>query len=98
MGPVATINVRLPLELKERGSAVLERNSTSITDLVRELYSYMEREQRIPDCLLPSSDEDTYEKRRRLLRQSVGILSSGQSIDVDSIRQERIEKKYGEFL
>ena len=98
MGPVATINVRLPVELKERGGAVLERNNVTVTELVRELYSYMEREQRIPDCLSPEVLEDAIARRRRQLRECVGALRAPEGTDLQSLRDERMAKRYGEFL
>ena len=98
MGPIATINVRLPLELKERGSAVLDRNNVTVTDLVRELYSYMEREQRIPSCLSPESPEDAVARRRRQLRECVGVLRVPEGANLKSLRDERMAERYGEFL
>ena len=98
MGPVATINLRLPLELKERGSVVLEKNGVSISDLVRQLYSYMEREQSIPECLMDVQKDSAVERRRKLLRQSVGVLQGSQGVNVDQLKDERIVERYGEFL
>ena len=97
MGTVATINVRLPHELKERGGQVLERENISISDLVRELYAYMEKNQEIPEALTPKR-EDIFEKRRRLIKESVGILEIPRNYGIEQARAERIEARYGEFL
>ena len=97
MATVATINVRLPQELKERGGQVLERENISISDLVRELYAYMEKNQEIPEALTPKR-EDVFEKRRRLMKESVGVLELPRNYDIKQARTERIKARYGEFL
>ena len=51
MEAAATINARIPEALKQSGTKVLERNSVSPTELIRSVYRYMDRHQRLPECL-----------------------------------------------
>ena len=51
MAATATLNVRLPEDLKDRGAQVLRREGVSVSDAVRGLYEYMEKEQRLPEFI-----------------------------------------------
>ena len=106
MEAVATINARMPEELKRGGSRVLERNGVSPTEIVRSVYRYMDRNQEIPGCLdvAPREEETVYQKRRALLRQFDVMAASPASgaasceLDCKAERANRIEAKYGDLL
>lgn len=95
MGATATLNVRLPEDLKKRGGKVLERNGLSVSDAVRGLYEYLQDNQSLPEFLVHSDDDSIYECRRRTAHSLVGIVSVPEGFDV---RSERIEDKYGDVL
>ncbi len=89
----ATLNIRLPKTLKEHGSQVLNYNGISASQAVRNLFEYMEREQKIPDCITSSNSEDKYEKRRELLKSFAGCsapLPKGWTMD--DIKNERLAR------
>ena len=96
----ATINARLPQALKRGGSRVLDKNGVSPTQLIRKLYSYMEREGHIPECLddSASSQQDLFQHRRALARSIAGSINLTEDLDVKAERARRIEEKYGELL
>jgi DNA-damage-inducible protein J len=89
----ATINVRLPQDLKLRGDKVLLRENTSISDVVRAVYGYIAQEQKLPDFLKnPKKDEQQIlvEQKRRLLQSMVGIIPS--SIELEQMKDERLAR------
>lgn len=100
METAATINARLPRQLKENGSKVLERNGVSPTELVRSMYRYMEREQELPSCLdiSPENAQGVYQRRRELLRSFDGFMVDDYGTESKDARAQRIEKKYGDLL
>ena len=100
MEAAATINVRLPEGLKQSGSMVLERNGVSPTDLVRSVYSYMDRFQEVPTCLdvAPQNGESIYQQRRSLLRRFDGFVVDDYDSSCKADRASRIEEKYGDLL
>ena len=57
MAATATLNVRLPEDLKDRGAQVLRREGVSVSDAVRGLYEYMEKEQRLPEFIKPANED-----------------------------------------
>lgn len=70
----ATLNVRLPEALKARGAAVLDREGLSVSDAVRSLYEYMDKEQRFPKVLRAQSSDDAFQHRRELMQSMIGTL------------------------
>lgn len=100
MAHEATINARLPEPLKRGGTEVLERFGVSPTQLIRSLYAYMDREQRIPECLeLAEEDAASQNKRRRTIARSIaGSITLGAQFDVKQARADRIAGKYGDLL
>ncbi|MDR2671744.1 MAG: hypothetical protein LBC35_00265 [Coriobacteriales bacterium] len=76
----ATINVRIPAILKQRGEAVLRKNKVSVSDAMRSFYEYLATEQRIPDFIEKSlsHQDDLIKEQRRLLRMIAGITSGMQ--------------------
>ena len=100
MEAAATINVRMPEQLKRGGVRVLERNGVSPTEVVRSLYRYMEREQSIPECLdvAPNVEHDVYQNRRMLLRSFDDCTVDSYDPDCKKDRACRIEEKYGDLL
>ena len=91
MAANATLNVRLPESLKAHGSAVLEKEGMSVSDAVRSLYEYMEREQAFPDALRTQPTEDAFARRRALMRSMVGILPA--DITLEEAREARFARK-----
>lgn len=99
MGTVATINVRLPQDLKEHGMQVLDKTGMSVSDFVRRGFEYMEREQKIPEGLYASTDEeDVLTKRRLLLRQIAGSIDASFPCDAKADYHAHLDAKYREFL
>ena len=91
MAANATLNVRLPETLKTRGSAVLKSEGLSVSDAVRGLYEYMEREQKYPDVLRPQEKTDVFEHRRLLMKSMIGILPA--DITLPEAREARLTAK-----
>lgn len=100
MGTTATINARIPESLKEHGSQILERDGVSPTELIRSVYRYMEKEQRIPECLDVSAagGTDAFEKRRAIARSLRGTVRVPDGIDLEDLRAQRIGSKYEGLL
>jgi len=89
----STLNVRLPRDLKRGGDRVLERAGMSISDLVRNLYSYMVREQRPPDCLADvEAQAQAAQRRRRAALESVAGILDG-PVSCDDLRLERLQRQ-----
>ena len=100
MAREATINARLDESLKRGGSAVLERNGVSPTQLIRSLYRYLEQEQRIPECLdIQAEDARSQAQRKREIARSVaGCITLPTDFDAKNTRAARIQQKYGNLL
>lgn len=98
MGATATLNVRLPEELKRHGGQVLDRNGLSVSDAVRGLYEYMQDNQCLPQFLQKPDAESVYERRRKLAQSMVGIVSVPQGYDAKQAREERLAEKYEGLL
>lgn len=98
MGTTATLNVRLPENLKKHGAQVLERNGLSVSDAVRGLYEYLQEHQSLPAFLESNEEKSLYERRRELARSLTGIISLPDGFDARRAREERIAEKYGELL
>lgn len=95
-GGTATLNVRIPKELKERGMQVLEREGVSVSELVRDVFKYMEAQQELPvfagpGLRGPSQKEAECERRRAAMRSLIGILPP--DVDIDAARHERLMRK-----
>ena len=89
MTATATLNVRLPEDLKNRGAQVLKREGVSVSDAVRGLYEYLEKEQRLPEFIKPASENarrEAVERKRSTLRDMVVVLPSS-SCDETSWRE-----------
>lgn len=90
----ATLNVRLPEDLKEHGMQVLDREGVSVTGLVRGLFAYLEQAQDIPEFLLDVEQESkrtAIKRKKEALDSLVGIIPS--NIDAASVRHERLMHK-----
>ena len=98
MATTATLNVRLPEELKKYGGQVLDRNGISVSDAVRSLFEYLQDNQCLPAFLEKSDEESIYERRRKLARSLVGIVSVPEGFDAREAREERLAEKYKELL
>lgn len=72
MGATATLNIRLPEELKEHGKQVLAKRHISVSEAVRQLFCELERSQQVPDFLTGASAGNDIRERRELLRAMVG--------------------------
>ena len=88
----ATLNVRLNKDLKQRGDAVLAREGISTTHAVRKLYQYLDQNQEVPTWVKESNTEDTYELRRKRMRELVGIACVPENYDVDDLKRERLSR------
>ena len=91
----ATLNIRMPENLKERGMQVLNKEGVSITDLVKDLFCYLEEQQELPEFALNSKQgmsEAEVEKRRKALQSMIGILPS--DIDIEVAKGEYLLHKH----
>lgn len=88
----ATLNVRLNKDLKQRGDAVLAREGISTTRAVRMLYQYLDQNQEVPAWIKENDTEDTYELRRKNMRELVGIARGPENCDVDDLKRERLSR------
>lgn len=96
MAANAVLNIRLPEDLKRHGNQVLDKNNVSISQVVRDLYKYMETEQDIPSFAKPNEDSDKFERRRRLLETLDKSPNIPDDLDLKRIKGDRLMKKYGE--
>ena len=93
MAATATLNVRLPEDLKRHGGQVLERNGVSVSDAVRALYEHLTASQALPDFMEGAEGDSIYDRRRKLARSMVGIVSVPKGFDTKQARHERIAAK-----
>lgn len=96
MAATATLNVRLPEDLKDRGAQVLKREGVSVSDAVRGLYEYMEREQRLPEFIKPASEDArraAVGRKRSTLRDMVGILPASPCFEASTSWHDHLEWK-----
>lgn len=91
MSAEATLNVRLPCDLKQRGDAVLSREGVSASKAVRALYRYIDQEQQLPEWL-NGGGEDVYQKRREGIHRLVGVVSLPEDFDARTIREQRLSR------
>jgi antitoxin component of RelBE/YafQ-DinJ toxin-antitoxin module len=90
----ATINVRLPHDLKQGGDRVLKEAGVSPSELIRNLYRYMQREQEIPRFSTndrQTAQRDETERKRELIRSLVGILPP--DVDFDEMKRARLQRQ-----
>ncbi len=94
MAVAGTINVRLPEDLKRHGGQVLVRNGVSVSDAVRRLYEYLEREQTVPDWMRGDAGApDAVARRREQLRGLVGVVDVPVNFDArKAYRARQMEK------
>ena len=88
MAQLATLNIRLPETLKQHGYEVLRRSGVSPSDAVRQLFEYLEREQKLPADIFDSADDSSADHRRNLLKSLVGIVPADYSLA--EARQDRL--------
>jgi len=90
---MATLNVRMPEDLKRNGDRVLERNGVSVTEAIRALYTYLDREQALPPFMATPEDliSDKVRRRREMLLGIIGVADP--SVTLDQIRTERLAEK-----
>lgn len=93
MAQASTLNIRLLNSLKTHGNQVLEREGISASEAVRKLYEYLEREQKMPDCLMQKAEQDKYELRRRALKEFAGCAPLPEDFGADDVREERLARK-----
>ncbi|RDB73296.1 hypothetical protein C1875_00105 [Eggerthella lenta] len=96
MAATATLNVRLPEDLKDRGAQVLRREGVSVSDAVRGLYEYMEKEQRLPEFIKPANEDarrSAVERKRSTLRDMAGVLSPSPCSEARDEWREHLEWK-----
>ena len=88
MAQVATLNIRLPETLKQHGYEVLRKSGVSTSDAVRQLFEYLEREQKLPADVFGTETPSPTDSRRVLLQSLVGVVPAGYSLD--KARQDRL--------
>ena len=91
---MATLNVRMPEELKDRGMQVLEKEGVSVSDLVRDLFGYLEENQEVPEFVTaskPGMSKADAEQRRAAMRSLIGILPP--DVDIEAARHEYLMRK-----
>lgn len=88
----ATLNIRLPKELKQHGQQVLDREQVSTSDLIRSLYQYMEEHQEIPSFAKNSASAT--EEKRRSLQSMAGRIAISE--DAEAQWREHLGQKYGD--
>ena len=93
MVQASTLNIRLVDSLKTHGNQVLAREGISVSEAVRKLYEYLEREQKMPECLMENSQNDIYEQRRSVLKRFAGCAPLPQGFTADDVRRERLARK-----
>ena len=98
MAATATLNVRMDEGLKERGNQVFARRGISTTEAVRKLYEYVDREQDVPKWMESSSAEDEIARKRRLLRELVGVISVPKDYDVKADYAAYLDEKYKDLI
>ncbi len=98
MAATATLNIRLPEDLKRHGGQVLERHGLSASEAVRGLYEYLDREQDLPDFLEASDHDDPWSEKRAPMRSLVGIAKGKGNFDPVTARKDRLEDKFQDLL
>ena len=91
---LATLNVRMPEELKAGGDAVLARKGKTVTEAVRGLYEYIEQHQELPDFMKDAEcdrKQALVQRRRMALKRIAGILPA--DIDLDEDKQARLDRQ-----
>ncbi len=71
MGATATLNIRLPEDLKDHGIQVLAKRNISVSEAVRQLFCELERSQQIPDFLEKAGNSSAVKERRELLQTMI---------------------------
>ncbi len=93
MAGTATLNVRMPEHMKERGMQVLEREGVSVSEVVRDLFCELEATQELPSFVKQKSSlrNGADEGRRSAMRSMIGILPA--DLTVDEARENRLQRK-----
>ena len=63
------INIRIPSDLKTNGDEVMSRFNTSASEVIRAVWSYMSKHQKIPSCVKSQSNALQVDKNRANLVQ-----------------------------
>ena len=93
MAQASTLNIRLLDSLKAHGNQVLEKEGITVSEAVRKLYEYLEREQKMPECLMSNAEDDIYERRRATLKQFAGCAPLPSGFTAENVRCERLARK-----
>lgn len=97
MEDIATLNIRLPRELKENGGRVLKRRGVSTSKAVRKLYEYLEQTQEVPEWMLEEEYRDEKNERRQMLRAAIAQGPGRPSINT-SIKTEDYKRARSQHL
>ena len=94
MAVAGTINARLPEDLKRHGAQVLDREGVSVTQAIRSLFEYLEREQTVPEWMQAEGKSAAeIARKRKKLRSLVGIAEITEDFDGRAAyRQHVIDK------
>lgn len=105
----AQLNVRIDEDLKAAGDAVLERNGVPVVQVIRDVWSYMAENQRIPqlgrsgvqeessnDALARSLIENQAGMAMRLA-QEAGLRAQLESMTYEQLRESAFEEMLAEM-
>ncbi len=92
----ATLNIRLPQDLKEHGLQVLDREGVSTSEAVRGLFRLLDKEQCVPGWVTEGEKTGTFEQRRRLVREIASIAPINDDLSLEEIKYERTSRYFTE--
>ncbi len=65
------MNIRIPIDLKNKGDEVLARFGKSASEVIRGVWEYLAEKQRLPECITENtSSSDDLARRLALIEES----------------------------
>lgn len=109
MPATVQLNTRIDPELKRRGDAVFARAGLTASEVVRAVWQNAADTQRVPECVMPHTDEaDERTRRYQLIEEGadivrtfaveMGIELSFDPVDYKKLRDEMYDEMAAEMM
>ena len=106
MGATVQLNTRIDPELKRRGDAVFAHEGLTSSEVVRAVWEYAAKSQKVPECIR-KGDVSAQEQRLRAVRDGAGVARkvalelgvelASASVNYEALRDEMYDDMLGDI-
>lgn len=100
------LNTRIDPGLKARGDAVFARAGLTSSEVVRAVWEYAARTQKVPECVLAHKDDERESRRKAVLEgaglarrmaEEMGVSLANSPYDYKQLRDEMYDEMLAEM-